>query len=45
MKTVFSPKDLQAFCLTLEKNLSNIHPAVVVGRGSETQLQVSEHLN
>ena len=27
------------------QDLSNFHPLEVVGRGSETQLQVSENLN
>ena len=26
-------------------NMSNVHPLEVVGRGSETQIQVSEDLN
>ena len=31
--------------LNLKKNMSNFHPLEVVGRGSETQLQVGENLN
>ena len=34
------------FGLKLNKiNVSNFHPLEVVGRGSETQLQVGENLN
>ena len=29
----------------IKKNISNFHPFVVVGRGSETQLQMGENLN
>ena len=44
MKRVFSPKDLQEFHLKL-KNMSNYQPLEVVGRGSDTQLQVAVNLN
>ena len=33
-------QDLQIFILNL--NINNFHPLVVMGRGSETRLQVSE---
>ena len=33
------------FALKLKKNLTNYHPPEVVGRGSETKLQVGENLN
>ena len=36
---------LQMFGLKLNKYMSNFHPLEVVGRGSETQLQVGEKLN
>ena len=36
MKWVFKHQDLQMF--------GNFHPIVVVGRGSETQLQVGENV-
>ena len=33
------------YFVSKETNVSNFHPLEVVGRGSETQLQVSENLN
>ena len=36
--------DLRIFVLKLT-NMSNFQPSEVVGRGSETQLQVAENLN
>ena len=33
------------FGLKLNKYMRNFHPLEVVGRGSETQLQVGENLN
>ena len=54
MKCVFKLQDLQMFSLKLnkfenvwsqiKKNVINFHPLEVVGRGSETQLQVGENL-
>ena len=39
-------QDLQMIGLKLNKiNMSNFYPLKVVGRGSETQLQVAENLN
>ena len=34
-----------AYIFSNSKNMSNFHPLEVVGRGSETQLQVDENLN
>ena len=44
IKCVFKHQDLQMFWLKLT-NISNFHPLQVVGRGSETQLQVGENSN
>ena len=45
MKWVIN-KDLQMFRLTLNKyKQAKFYPLEVVGRGSETQLQVGENLN
>ena len=44
MTCVLKHQDLQMFSLKLN-TLSNFHPLDVVGRGSETQLQVDENLN
>ena len=41
MKFAFEHQDLQMLVLYI----SNFHPLEVVGRGSETQLQVGENLN
>ena len=38
-------KICECFGLKLNTNTSNFHPLEVVGRGSETQLQVGENLN
>ena len=40
----FKHQYLQMFGLTLNEYMSNFHPLEVVGRGSETQLQVGENL-
>ena len=45
MKCVSKNHYLQVFVLKLKNNMSNFQPLDVVGRGSETQLQVSENLN
>ena len=45
MKLVFQHQNLQMFDLKINKYKSNLHPLEVVGRGSETQLQVGENLN
>ena len=44
MKWELKHQDLQMFSLKLNK-LNNFHLLEVVGRGSETQLQVLENLN
>ena len=44
MKCVSKHQDLQSLVLKLNK-LSNFHTFEVVGRGSETQVQVAENLN
>ena len=44
MKCVFKHQHFQMIDLKLA-NTSNFHPLEVVGRGSETQLQVGENLN
>ena len=44
MKSVFKHQDLQENGLKFN-NIINFHPLEVVGRGSETQLQVGEKLN
>ena len=41
---LFKHQDLQMFAIKLT-NTSNFYPLEVVGRGSETQLQVGENLN
>ena len=38
-------KILKCFFCQIQRNVSNFHPLEVVGRSSETQLQVGEHLN
>ena len=43
MKLVFKHQDLQM--LGVKLNISNFHSLEVVGRGSETQHQVSENSN
>ena len=44
LKFVFKSQVLK--CLVQnETNITNFHPLEVVGRGSETQLQVGENLN
>ena len=43
MKLVFKYRGLQMFSLKLT-NMSNFHPLEVVGRSSETQLQVGQNL-
>ena len=45
MNYVFKHQDLQIFVLKLNKYPGNFQPLEVVGRGSETQLQVAENLN
>ena len=45
MKCVFKHQHLQIFGLKLNEYMGNSHPLEVVGRGSETQLQVGENLN
>ena len=45
MKCVSKHQDLQLFVLKLKKNMRIFYPLEVVGRGSETQLQVGEKLN
>ena len=40
---MFKHKYLQMFGLKISKNMSDFHPLGVVGRGSETQLQVGEN--
>ena len=45
MKCVSKHQDLQIFVLKLNKYTSNFQSLEVVGRGSETQLQVGENLN
>ena len=42
---MFKLQDLQMFRLKLNKYIGYFHPLEVVGRGSETQLQVGEDLN
>ena len=42
--SVFKNQDLQVSGPKLNKYLSNFHPLEVMGRGSETQLQVGENL-
>ena len=44
-KCVFKHKDLQKIDLKVNTYMSNFHSLEVVGRGSETQLQVGENLN
>ena len=44
LKCIFSDQYLQIFGHKLN-NMSDFHPLEVVGRGSETQLQVGEILN
>ena len=44
MRCVFKHEDLQIFGLKIKKNTSNFYSLEVVGRGSETQLQVGENL-
>ena len=39
---MFKHQELYMFVIKL-KNMSNFHPLEVVGRGSETQLQVGEN--
>ena len=45
MKCTAKHQDLQMFVLKLDKYMCNFYPTDVVGRGSETQLQVGENLN
>ena len=46
MECVFQRQHLQLFCLKLNRTyMSNFQPLEVVGRGSETQLQVGENIN
>ena len=42
MKSVFRHQDLKMFYRIIT-NMINFHPLEVVGRGSETQLQVGEN--
>ena len=45
MKCVSKHQDSQIFGLQLNKYMGNFQPLEVVGRGSETQLQVADNLN
>ena len=45
MKYVSKHQDSQIFGLQLNKYMGNFQPLEVVGRGSETQLQVADNLN
>ena len=45
MKFVSKDQDLQICVLKLNNYICNFQPLEVVGRGSETQLQVAENLN
>ena len=45
MKCAFKHQYLQMYSRKSNKYLSNFHPLEVVGRGSETQLQVGENVN
>ena len=42
---MFKYNNLQMFGLKLNRDVSYFHPLVVVGRGSETQLEVDENSN
>ena len=42
---MFKHQDLQMFFFSNKTNTNNFHRLEVVGRGSETQLQVGENLN
>ena len=44
MRCVFKHEDLKIFGLKLKKNTSNFYSLEVVGRASETQLQVGENV-
>ena len=45
LKWLLKHQDLQMISLKLNTIISNFHSLEVVGRGSETQLQVGENLN
>ena len=45
MSIQYTCNDLQMFSPKFLANVNNFHPLEVVGRGSETQLQVGENLN